>query len=448
MGRFRWQRHVAAWVLVAFAAVALAWAAEEAAPRFLEKEGRPAVARHRKFPWLPVLLGAGAATALILVLAKRKEETLTVDMRVGVAGTPAATAKYRKGSAVRYEYSLKDGFGSLLVLLDGRQAPASGSVVMDGPHVLTASAGKEQVLAVSLGAGTAGTPAATASYPRGQVVPYSYRSTAGGAVYVRLDGALVAASGSVAMDRDHALAASSSGSVASYAGGLLTVNGIRYELAPIPAGEFLMGSDSPEAGKDEQPAHPVRISRPFRLGRTEVTQELWQAVMGNNPSKFPCGGRYPVEEVVWDDTQAFIRSLNLMLGRDAFRLPSEAEWELAARAGTTADRYGEAGDIAWYMANSGNQTHPVGQKRPNALGLSDMLGNVWEWCQDCWNPDGYTERYQVDPVYPCPDARRSGYVYRGGSWETPVVRLSLRDRNHFNARPPLVSVGFRLAASE
>lgn len=446
MGSRRWQRHVAAWVLAAFAAVALAWAAEEAAPRFLEKEGRPAVARHRKFPWLPVLLGAGAATALILVLAKRREETLTVDMRVGVTGTPAATAKLRRGTAVRYEYALKEGFGSLEVLLDGREAAASGSVVMDGPHALVASAGKEQVLAVSLGAGTTGTPAATASYPRGQVVSYSYRSTAGGPVHVRLDGVLVAASGGVAMDRDHALAASASGSVASYAGGVLTVNGIRYEMAVVPAGEFLMGSDSPEAGRDEKPAHRVRISRPFRLGRTEVTQELWRAVMGHNPSKFPRGGRYPVEEVVWDDTQAFIRSLNQMLGRDAFRLPTEAEWELAARAGTTADRYGEAGDIAWYLGNSGGQTHPVGQKRPNALGLFDVLGNVWEWCQDCWGE--YMDEYQVDPVFPCPENRRSGYVYRGGSWETSVVRLSLRDLNHFNICPPLVSVGFRLAASE
>ena len=190
----------------------------------------------------------------------------------------------------------------------------------------------------------------------------------------------------------------------------------------------------------------MRVSRPFRLGRTEVTQELWQAVMGNNPSKFPRGGRYPVEEVVWDDTQAFIRSLNQMLGRDAFRLPTEAEWELAARAGTTADRYGEAGDIAWYQGNSGGQTRPVGQKRPNALGLLDMLGNVWEWCQDCWG--NYSDKYQVDPVFSCPESRRSGYVYRGGSWETPFVRLSLRDRNHFNSRPPLVSVGFRLAASD
>jgi formylglycine-generating enzyme required for sulfatase activity len=446
MGSRRWQGCIAAWVLVVFAAGALAWAAEEAAPRFLEKEGRPAVARHRKFPWLPVLLGAGAATALILVLTKRKEETLTVDMRVGVTGTPAATAKFRRGSLVRYQYSLKQGFGDLAVWLDGRQVPASGSVAMDGPHKLTASAGKEQVLAVSLGAGTTGTPVATASYPRSQVVHYGYRAASGGAVYVRLDGVLVAASGSVTMDRDHALTASASGSVASYAGGVLTVNGIRYELAPVPAGEFLMGSDSPEASRDEKPVHRVRISRPFRLGRTEVTQELWQAVMGNNPSKFPCGGRYPVEEVVWDDTQAFIRSLNHMLGRDAFRLPTEAEWEWAARAGTTADRYGAADDIAWYLGNSGGQTHPVGQKRPNALGLFDVLGNVWEWCQDCWGD--YTDEYQVDPVIPCPDNRRSGYIYRGCSWETPFVRLSLRDRNHFHDGLPKVSIGFRLAASD
>ena len=152
------------------------------------------------------------------------------------------------------------------------------------------------------------------------------------------------------------------------------------EFVQVPAGEFLMGSESEEAIYMEQPVTRVRISRGFYLGKYEVTQGQWQAVMGSNPSFFDeCGPDCPVEGVSWDDVQEFIRKLNAAVGEERYRLPTEAEWEYAARAGTSGDRYGNLDAIAWYDGNSGDRTHPVGRKAPNALGLHDMLGNVFEW---------------------------------------------------------------------
>ena len=163
------------------------------------------------------------------------------------------------------------------------------------------------------------------------------------------------------------------------------------EFVQIPAGEFLMGS---EARDYERPVTQVRISRGYWLGKHEVTQAEWEAVMGSNPSNFDeCGPNCPVEEVSWDDVQEFIRRLNAAVGEERYRLPTEAEWEYAARAGTSEDTYaGNLTDpygrdpvlegIAWYRRNSGGRTQPVGQKAPNAWGLYDMLGNVYEWVQD------------------------------------------------------------------
>jgi formylglycine-generating enzyme required for sulfatase activity len=182
-----------------------------------------------------------------------------------------------------------------------------------------------------------------------------------------------------------------------YTNGILTINGVRYELAAIPAGEFQMGSDlHPEASRPgEQPVHTVRISRNFWVGKTEVTQGIWQAVMGSNPSNFKKGDTYPVEQVSWNDCQTFITKLNQLAGGNIFRLPTEAEWEYTCRAGTTGDRYGDIDVIAWYGDTWGG-THPVGQKQPNGFGLYDMLGNVAEWCQDYEGP--YAAGYQTDPI--------------------------------------------------
>ena len=217
------------------------------------------------------------------------------------------------------------------------------------------------------------------------------------------------------------------------------------EFVRIEAGYFEMGSPEGEAGRyDDERAHDVRISRPFYLGKYEVTQGEWEAVMGSNPSGFKeCGARCPVERVSWEDVQEFIRRLNeLESGRGyEYRLPTEAEWEYAARAGTTGARYGELGEIAWYDANSGGSTQPVGQKGANGWGLHDMLGNVWEWVGDWYGE--YPSGAVTDPRGPSMGSRRVG---RGGSWHSSArnVRAAFRYYSspgyRYNAR-----IGFRLA---
>ena len=170
------------------------------------------------------------------------------------------------------------------------------------------------------------------------------------------------------------------------------------EFVWIPPGEFRMGSTSSEANNNERPVTEVRISAGFWLGKYEVTQSEWESVMDSNPSRFSGCPRCPVERVSWEDVQGFIRRLNSQEGREVYRLPTEAEWEYAARAGTAGDRYGNLDAIAWYGENSGNRTQPVGGKTPNAWGLHDMLGNVWEWVED-WYGD-YPGGSVTDPRGP------------------------------------------------
>jgi len=211
----------------------------------------------------------------------------------------------------------------------------------------------------------------------------------------------------------------------------------------IPAGTFMMGSPENEDERfSRETQHKVTLTRPFEMMVTPVTQALWQAVMGNNPSRFK-GPDLPVENVSWDDAQEFIQKLNQMLGTDSLRLPTEAEWEYACRAGTTGARYGELGEVAWYYDNSDQKTHPVGQKAPNAWGLYDMLGNVWEWCQD-WH-GSYPSGPVTDPTGPSAGSFR---VDRGGSWRNYArgVRAALRGINLPGIRYG-GGVGFRLARS-
>ena len=223
------------------------------------------------------------------------------------------------------------------------------------------------------------------------------------------------------------------------------VTGMEFVL--IPAGEFLMGTNCPDddpfteanefencGWKDEHPAHRVVIKEPFYMGKYEVTQEEWYNVMGNNPSAFKSekvgmnSRRHPVENISWNDAQEFVKRLNanpshspLNQGgqRGVFRLPSEAEWEYAARAGTqTAYSFGDdaarLGDYAWYDDNSDDMTHPVGEKLPNPFGLFDMHGNVWEWLADPWH-----ENYDGAPIDGgvWENGGDSRYrLLRGGSW--------------------------------
>ena len=199
-------------------------------------------------------------------------------------------------------------------------------------------------------------------------------------------------------------------------------NGVKFNMVAVEGGAFTMGAtveQGDDARDEEKPAHQVTLSS-FSIGQTEVTQELWQAVMGNNPSEFKGDLLRPVEQVSWDDCQVFITKLNQLTGQN-FRLPTEAEWEYAARGGHKSKGFkysgsNTLGDVAWYglnddgsAGNSNYQTHPVGTKTPNELGLYDMSGNVLEWCQD-WYGD-YSTNAQTNPTGPSSGSYR---VYRGG----------------------------------
>lgn len=224
-----------------------------------------------------------------------------------------------------------------------------------------------------------------------------------------------------------------------------TVGKVSFNMIRVDGGTFMMGATSEQeddAYDDERPAHKVTLSS-FYIGETEVTQALWEAVMGNNPSKFT-GSNRPVETVSWDDCQKFILKLNQNTGRK-FRLPTEAEWEFAARGGNKSNGYKYSGsnnidDVAWYNQGFKGQTHDVRTKQANELGLYDMTGNVFEWCQD-WHDD-YQSSSQTNPSGPASGSRR---VYRGGSWYSAVrdCRVSLRLCNESGLQTHLN--GLRLA---
>ena len=224
-----------------------------------------------------------------------------------------------------------------------------------------------------------------------------------------------------------------------------TVNGVSFEMVRVEGGTFRMGATAEqedEAWDDEMPVHSVTLSS-YYIGKTEVTQALWQAVMGSNPSRSR-GADLPVENVSWDDCQEFIRKLNSMTGQN-FRLPTEAEWEFACRGGNNSRGYkysgsNNLGSVAWYDGNSGGKTHSVATKSPNELGIYDMSGNVWEWCSD-WYGD-YSSDAQTNPKGPVSGSYRVG---RGGSWFSRVrdCRSSIRFNNNPTNRNN--NLGLRLA---
>lgn len=224
-------------------------------------------------------------------------------------------------------------------------------------------------------------------------------------------------------------------------------------MVPVEGGTFMMGAtkeQGSDAFDDEKPAHQVTLSS-FSIGKYEVTQEEWEVVMGSNPSKFK-GTKRPVECVSWDDCQEFIRKLNQMTGKQ-FRLPTEAEWEYAARGGNKSNGYKYAGTdtidyVGWYDGNSHSETHPVGQKMANELGLYDMSGNVSEWCQDWYGEYYYGKSSSSNPQGPSSGSDR---VSRGGNWYHDEVaregRVSSRVSNRgFEVQSlPCIYMGFRLA---
>jgi formylglycine-generating enzyme required for sulfatase activity len=221
-------------------------------------------------------------------------------------------------------------------------------------------------------------------------------------------------------------------------------------MVVIPAGHFLMGSKPDpqyvQDEKDEVPQHDVRVAS-FAISKYEVTEAQWQAVMGKD-SRTVGGPDLPVEGVSWDETQIFLQKLNAQTGRH-FRLPSEAEWEFAARAGTqtiflSGDDDSKLGDYAWFRDNSDGKPHPVGTKKPNAFGLYDMYGNVTEWAEDC-----YRDSYAGAPTdgSAVRDTPCKGHVLRGESWFNKSSQLRAANRNAGNLDDRTIDRGFRLAES-
>jgi formylglycine-generating enzyme len=244
------------------------------------------------------------------------------------------------------------------------------------------------------------------------------------------------------------------------------------EMVLIPAGEFMMGAleDDEDAYDYEKPRHKVTLTRDFLIGKYAVTQALWDSVMGSNPSDFK-GANRPVECVSWFDVVAFCNKLSKREGLDpaytingenvtcnwtakGYRLPTEAEWEYSARSG---QRFKYAGsdnvdEVAWYDDNSGDETHPVGQKKPNGFGLYDMSGNVWEWVWDRMEYDEDEDEIVGDSLYPSERRRDStgpdsgSYrVFRGGSWYYIAGDARVSYRNLFDPADRNVDLGFRLS---
>jgi formylglycine-generating enzyme required for sulfatase activity len=215
-----------------------------------------------------------------------------------------------------------------------------------------------------------------------------------------------------------------------------------FDFSVVPSGTFMMGpvvGDS-SAGSDESPQHSVTISKDFLLLRSETTQDQYIAVMGSNPSNFTGDTSRPVEQVSWTNSVAFCDKLSDDEGvpRGTYRLPREAEWEYAARAGSTDVLYGSIDSIAWYASNSGNTTHPVKQKTRNAWNLYDMLGNVWEWNQDWYG--SYAAGSATDPTGP---GTGSYHVFRGGSWSSGASNVRASQRGYVLPGYTYSILGFR-----
>ena len=224
------------------------------------------------------------------------------------------------------------------------------------------------------------------------------------------------------------------------------VKGVEFKMIKVEGGTFSMGATSEQeydALSCEKPVHSVTLSD-YYIGETEVTQELWEAVMGSNPSYFEGDNQRPVENVSWNDCQKFIKKLNRLTGKE-FRLPTEAEWEYAARGGKYSRGYKYSGsdnadEVAWYDSNSGSKTHPVKTKKDNELGLYDMSGNVWEWCNDWWGC--YQSNSQTNPTGPSEGESR---VLRGGGWCYFDMGVRVSRRDYLTPGYRHIIIGLRLA---
>lgn len=239
-------------------------------------------------------------------------------------------------------------------------------------------------------------------------------------------------------------------SLSSYPNETYNVNGVAFTMVYVEGGTFFMGcskADVSDEDDEEAPEHQVTVSS-FSIGKYEVTQELWEAVMGVNPSHFVFESDtkiLPVEQVSWDDCQEFIHKLNALTGKK-FRLPTEAEWEYAARGGNKSKHYKYAGSkkpkVGWHHRNSKNTTHPVGMKKPNELGLYDMSGNVCEWCEDWYDSDYYKYSPQNNP---CNTISSPYRIFRGGAWGTTARCSRVFHRMANTPSSHSFLVGLRLA---
>lgn len=232
-----------------------------------------------------------------------------------------------------------------------------------------------------------------------------------------------------------------------------TVKGVTFKMIYVEGGTFTMGCTSEQGDncyKDEYPSHQVTLSD-FYMGETEVTQALWRAVMGSDPS---CNGRwtyesgrgnsYPAYRISWNECQEFIRKLNQLTGK-TFLLPTEAQWEYAARGGNKSKGYKYAGgntidEVAWFITNSGSSTHPVKGKQANELGLYDMSGNVWEWCSDLYG--SYSSSSQTNPTG---SSSGSKHILRGGGWFSNAYFCRVAVRSGCNSNDHVLHFGFRLS---
>ncbi len=230
------------------------------------------------------------------------------------------------------------------------------------------------------------------------------------------------------------------------------IAGAQFEFVRIRAGKFRMGSDSEFAGFAQRPSHLVEIREDFMLSTAPVTQRQWEAVMGNNPSRFMGNPDHPVEMVSWEDAQEFIAKLNTLVPKGGFRLPTEAEWEYACRAGTTGEYggTGELADMGWYgdsaavLCDGEGSTHQVKRKKPNHWGLYDMHGNVWEWCHDWFDDEWYSRSSEPDPIGPSSGMER---VLRGGCFRSISTAATSVSRGRAEPSQRGEDIGFRLAGT-
>jgi formylglycine-generating enzyme required for sulfatase activity len=218
------------------------------------------------------------------------------------------------------------------------------------------------------------------------------------------------------------------------------------EFVWVPAGCYMMGSNSSEASSHEKPVHEVCLDS-FWIGKYQLSQGQYKKIVGNNPSKFKSGEDYPVERVSWEKAKDFISKFNQQSGK-RFSLPTEAQWEYAARSGGEDQEYAGGNDVeqfAWYESNSGDTTHAVGTKASNELGIYDMSGNVWEWCEDVYDENAYEKHEHNNPLITSGSTYR---VIRGGSWifNPRYVRAAFRVR--FTADYRFINLGFRLCLSQ